>query len=61
MTVKELMKVLSEFDPDKEVYIRYIRRNGDRSAITEDYWVYSKDRITSGEYNKLIIDITDDE
>lgn len=61
MTVKEFMKVLSEFDPDKEVYVRYVRRDRDWSATTEDYWVYSKDRIASGEYNKLIIDITDDE
>lgn len=60
MKVKELIKVLSEFDPDKEVYVRYIFGDRDGSATTEDYWVYSKDRITSGEYNKLIIDITDD-
>lgn len=61
MKVKELIKVLSEFDPDREVYIRYVRSDRERSATIEDCWVYSKDRITSGEYNKLIIDITDDE
>lgn len=60
MTVKELMKVLSEFDPDREVYIRYVMGDRNGSATIEDYWVYSEDRITSGEYNKLIIDITDD-
>lgn len=60
MKVKELMKVLLDFDPDREVYIRYVRGDRDGCATTEDYWVYSKDRIESGEYNKLVIDITDD-
>lgn len=61
MTVKELMWHLMDFDPDKEVYIRYIRGDRDGCATTEDYWLHSKDRIISDEYNNPIIDITDDE
>lgn len=60
MTVKELAEILSLFDSDKEVYVRYIRGDRYGSATTEDYWVYSKDRIISDEYRNLIIDITDD-
>lgn len=60
MTVKELIWHLMDFDPDKEVYVRYIRGDRDGCASKEDYWVYSEDRITSDEYRNLIIDITDD-
>lgn len=61
MTVKELIWHLMYFEPDKEVYIRYIRGDRDGSATTEDYRLYSGDGIISDEYNNVIIDITDDE
>jgi len=61
MTVKELIWHLMDFEPDTEVYIRYIRGDRDGSATTEDYPLYSRDEIISDEYNNVIIDITDDE
>lgn len=59
MTVEELRDILSDFDPDKHVYIRYIRGDRDGCATTEDYWLH-EDCITIDEYLNAIIDITDD-
>lgn len=60
MTVEELIRRLMDFNPDKEVYVRYIRGDRDGCATTEEYWLHSEDRITLDEYQNPIIDITDD-
>ena len=60
MTVEELRDILSDFDPDRGVYIRYLKGDRDGCATTEEYPL-REDCITIDEYNNAVIDITDDE
>lgn len=59
MTVEDLRDILSDFDPDQEVYVQYRRGYGDDCDTIERYWLHSEDCITFDEHNNVLIDVSD--
>ena len=60
MKVKELMEKMKDVDPEKEIYVRYLRGDRDGCATLEDYWLWDMDRNILVEKGGFIIDISDD-
>lgn len=60
MKVKELMEKMKDVDPEKEIYVRYLRGDRDGCATLEDYWLWDMDRNIIVEERGFIIDISDD-
>lgn len=60
MKVKELMEKMKDVDPEKEIYVRYLRGDRDGCATLEDYWLWDMDKNILVEESGFIIDISDD-